>query len=555
MAYDTRILKVDDIDFLRDELQRDASFISIGDDEWNTPLHLARDPEAVRLLLKHGADVNARNINGFTPLHLAPTAIITRLLLEAGANPNTATNSGQTPLCQAKTLEQAHLLVKAGADVSGNTFTTPLHHAQTVDMARYLISQGADVNKCDRFNKTPIFTVPSAVLQFLLTQGANPDWSDFQGKTPLFYAPDLSAAKQLLAYGANVNHRTRANVTPVECITSKQILHLLVQHGGHVSTRRNNELLHGINDPKLLELYLAAKAKVNAVNKAGQTPLHTIKDFQCATLLLKHGARVNQLDHRGRSPVFYVSAPDILLLYLEHGADLYISDNMGATPLHYAKNPEVIRLLLSQGLAIHARDFQGNTPFHYQLHNQSAARTLLENGADINAHNNNGVAPIHMVNNVKELAFLYYHEADLSTTINDDESTSIFYLNDDPAIQQFIRNHKIPIAARKKSEKSDEMEESEAKELLQEYAQQIPPDLIAVIDTGDETYFQIMLDIYATNECLLPLFYYLFLNKKYDLCEVLVKNKRFSQELKNKVRPMFYTRPQEMGLKKLLQLF
>ena len=98
MAYDTRILKVDDIDFLRDELQRDASFISIVDDEWNTPLHLARDPEAVRLLLKHGADVNARNTNGFTPLHLASAANIIRLLLKAGANPHIKNNRGKTPI-------------------------------------------------------------------------------------------------------------------------------------------------------------------------------------------------------------------------------------------------------------------------------------------------------------------------------------------------------------------------------------------------------------------------------------------------------------------------
>ena len=175
MAYDTRILKVDDIDFLRDELQRDASFISIVDDEWNTPLHLARDPEAMRLLLKHGADVNARNINGFTPLHLAPATNIIRLLLKAGANPNAATASGITPLCLVHTWEQARLLIEAGANVHGNTFTTPLHHARTVEIARYLISQGVDVNTQDRFGQTPIFTTPSAVLQFLLTQGADPD--------------------------------------------------------------------------------------------------------------------------------------------------------------------------------------------------------------------------------------------------------------------------------------------------------------------------------------------------------------------------------------------
>lgn len=553
MTCDGKISKTNDSESLKEGFLENVSSVSATDDERNTPLHLTHDPHTVKFLLAHGADVNAKNINGFTPLHLAPTATITRLLLEAGANPNAAASSGRTPLCLARTLEQARLLVTAGANVCGNTFTTPLHHVRTVEMAHYLISQGADVNKCDRFSRTPIFSAPSPVLQFLLTQGANPNWNDFQGQTPLFFVSDLEAAKQLLAYGADVNHTSRFNTTPVESITSKQILHLLVQNGGRVSNRRYSGLLHEVNDPRLLELYLAAKAKVNAVNKQGQAPLHAVKNFQCAVLLLKYGARINQLDRCGRSPVFYVSTPDLLLLYLEHGANLHISDNSGATPLHHAKSPEIAQLLISQGLSVHARDSRGNTPFHYHFRNQSVARVLLENGADINACNNDGIAPIHLAQNVRELAFLYYHEADLAATVNDDKNTSIFYLSDDPAMQQFIRNHKIPIPVPKTSGKSGEMEDSEERS-FQEYMRQIPPDLLAIIDSGNDTYFQFMLDIYATNDCLQPLFYYLFLNKKYDLCEVLIKNKRFSQELKDKVKPMFDKRPQETGLRKLFQL-
>ena len=145
---------------------------------------------------------------------------------------------------------------------------------------------------------------------------------------------------------------------------------------------------------------------------------------------------------------------------LVFGADLQVCDKEGATPLHYAKNPEIIRLLLSRGLSVHARDLQGNTPFHYQFRNLSAARILLEHGADVNSRNNMGIAPVHRVRNVKELAFLYYHGADLSAAINDDEGTSIFYLSDDPAIQQFIRNHKIPVHARRTSEEPEEAESS-----------------------------------------------------------------------------------------------
>lgn len=94
---------------------------------------LSQKKELIRLAVAHGADVNARNINGFTPLHLASAANIIRLLLKAGANPNAATASGITPLCLVHTWEQARLLIEAGANVHGNTFTTPLHHARTVE--------------------------------------------------------------------------------------------------------------------------------------------------------------------------------------------------------------------------------------------------------------------------------------------------------------------------------------------------------------------------------------------------------------------------------------
>ena len=58
---------------------------AFGDD---TPLHEAvrlDNPDAVRLLLKSGADVNARNNYGETPLDLADDPEVARLLRERGA--------------------------------------------------------------------------------------------------------------------------------------------------------------------------------------------------------------------------------------------------------------------------------------------------------------------------------------------------------------------------------------------------------------------------------------------------------------------------------------
>ena len=69
----------------------------------NTVLHLSCFhfiPKIVRTLLKAGADINARNIYGDTPLHIAATSgsyELVKLLVKHGANQNARNKFGQLP--------------------------------------------------------------------------------------------------------------------------------------------------------------------------------------------------------------------------------------------------------------------------------------------------------------------------------------------------------------------------------------------------------------------------------------------------------------------------
>lgn len=69
-----------------------------------TPLHSAtaiQHLELVSLLIRKGANVNARQVNGITPLHTAAhygNQELVNILIKAGADPKCKTNDGKTPL-------------------------------------------------------------------------------------------------------------------------------------------------------------------------------------------------------------------------------------------------------------------------------------------------------------------------------------------------------------------------------------------------------------------------------------------------------------------------
>jgi len=115
------------------------------------------DLEMVRVLLKHGADVNSRNCYDTTPLVTASyrthpqTLNVVRFLLENGADPNARCSDGTTPL---------HAASRCGSH----------------DVARLLLEYGVDVEAKDVNGKSP-FQVALAngrhdVMELLLGHGA-----------------------------------------------------------------------------------------------------------------------------------------------------------------------------------------------------------------------------------------------------------------------------------------------------------------------------------------------------------------------------------------------
>ena len=85
-------------------LIRHGADVTARDDTRSTPLHLASSKgsaESVDILIRHGSDVNARDANQSTPLHLAASSrlegTIVRLLLKHGAKVDAKDREGRTP--------------------------------------------------------------------------------------------------------------------------------------------------------------------------------------------------------------------------------------------------------------------------------------------------------------------------------------------------------------------------------------------------------------------------------------------------------------------------
>ena len=292
-------------------------------------------PAVTRVLIEHGAEVDARSAGGFTPLLFAAREgdlDSARLLLDAGAAVNDATPDGLTPLVAATVRGHTPLaawLLDRGADpnAAGAGFTA-LHWASGAWESELTGPRGIVTERDDEWRA--LGGVPAGklgLIRTLLAHGADPNarlvrppprvgfnasiLSSLGGATPFWLAAmaaDIDTLRVLAANGADPRMATTAEVTGA-IFDGQARVHRGTTPLMAAAGVGRNLALSLVTEGRALEAVTFIEqlgGNVDAVNDAGDTALHgaaLVRSDVLVRFLVDCGARVNVENDRGEVPL------------------------------------------------------------------------------------------------------------------------------------------------------------------------------------------------------------------------------------------------------------
>ncbi|KAM9375993.1 ankyrin repeat domain-containing protein 27 [Pholidichthys leucotaenia] len=234
--------------------------------------------------------VNSCNVDGFTPLHVAAL-------------------HGRTPL--------ATLLIRHGANVNARTnqSATPLHLASQnshVKVVRFLLECNAKLNKKDHYGNTPLIHAclrgNLETASILLQSNALVNMANLQGNTALHEAVrggHLCLVELLLRGGASAGIRNKRQRTPLDCAyelggKNTEILRALQKASGLSPDAEPIKLLSvpkgALAHSFVQRLRLQDNANGGRRQKLAQARVQQMKNYSCGSPPRSSSPNLNQVN-------------------------------------------------------------------------------------------------------------------------------------------------------------------------------------------------------------------------------------------------------------------
>ncbi|KAH9061940.1 ankyrin repeat-containing domain protein [Lactarius vividus] len=457
--------------------------VNLRNDDGQAPLHLLLrretsqneddGPEIAKLLLEHGANVNEKDKDNATPLHLAiynKWPKIVRVLLDHGADADAEKDKGETPLqvvlrgnhnAQDDSVGIARVLLEHGAEA----YAQDKYHVSTSDLAccfgkekirQVLLGDGGKFKPENNRDQTAFWLW---IADCGMDKNAQDKYDTILLHSASYYGrPEM--VQMLLDHDVKSNVKNHWDETALHVVSrgkydlqdGVRVAQLLLENGADTNGKdKDHDLpLHSASYNGKLEIarmLLDHDAKANVKNDRGETPLHQVSqgeyEYQTngvgiAQLLLDRGADANAQDMNHVTPLHLASwygKLEIAQLLLEHATskndggrtrlhvgpkehtvDLNMQQKDHDTPLHFAcfrLQPEIARLLLDYGAKVNAKNDQGETPLHlvsrgeYDFSNDGTcvAELSSERGVDVHAQDKCYPTPLHVTSYDRRLEF------------------------------------------------------------------------------------------------------------------------------------------------------
>lgn len=392
---------------------------AFGDSPFSLALSLGYN-DLVPLLIKGGADVNARNGQDMTLLHQAilkedsKTAVF---LLNHGADMNALTADQESPLQLAihcRLPDVVDVLCTRGVSFSApdNKGDCPLWSAlesEQFEIASVLVRHGVDTDCWG--------PGPEGCLQTLLHRAIDEN-KETAAQFLIRSGCDLDSPRQPGPQGQG-GEEAKDKASPLHLCCQwglRNVLHTLIDHGAnvnavdcdlktplHVAIENQHEEIIGI-----LLCHPGIDLKIR--DKSGNTPfaaaLQVRNNKAAQNILERLPNAAEQMDQRGRNFLHLAIMRDdlesvLFLLSIHVDVNSRVHDVNQTPPLHLAagsENEMLIRNLILAGARLNDRDATQKTALHVAAERGTigAVSALLQNGADFDAVDGDGNNALHI---------------------------------------------------------------------------------------------------------------------------------------------------------------